>query len=98
MSIDLRRWAGVTALALLAACGQPASDADAEPVADVESAAAPVANVELAVATARAIKAQPMAIDSILREHGLTRADFDALLYDIAADPELARSYAMAMK
>jgi hypothetical protein len=78
------------ALILVAACGHPAGEAAAAP--------ATVTGVDLAVVTAQAIQAKPTATDSILVAHGLTHAGFDSLLYDIAADPALARSYAEAMR
>jgi hypothetical protein len=53
--------------------------------------------VDLAVVTAQAMQAKPTATDSILGAHGLTRAGFDSLMYDVAADPALARTYADAM-
>lgn len=54
--------------------------------------------VDRAVAVARAIQVAPPAADSVLAAHGFTRAGFDALLYDIAVDPALARAYAEGIR
>ena len=43
-------------------------------------------DVARAVTIARAIEANPAAIDSILTAHGLTRAGLDSMMYAIAAD------------
>ncbi|MEJ2215200.1 MAG: hypothetical protein P8099_01170 [Gemmatimonadota bacterium] len=44
-------------------------------------------------AAAAAIEAKPTAADSILQARGLTRATFNARLYEVAADPELTAAY-----
>jgi hypothetical protein len=54
--------------------------------------------VDHAVAVAQAVRAHPTAADSILAAHDLTRGEFDALLYDIAADSALARAYTEAIR
>lgn len=45
-----------------------------------------------------AIESQPGAANSILGEHGLTRTAFEALIYDVAADPELTAAYEEARR
>jgi hypothetical protein len=52
--------------------------------------------VERAVTLANQISAQPDAADSILAEAGMDRETFEKLLYEIARDPELSKSYAVA--
>jgi hypothetical protein len=52
--------------------------------------------VEQAVTIANKISAQPDAADSILEEAGMDREAFEKLLYEIARDPELSKSYAVA--
>ncbi|PRP99059.1 hypothetical protein ENSA5_29010 [Enhygromyxa salina] len=52
--------------------------------------------VEQAVNVANSIASDPGAADSILEEAGLDRQSFEALLYEIARDPELSKSYAVA--
>lgn len=52
--------------------------------------------VEQAVTLANKISAQPDAADEILEEAGMDREAFEKLLYEIARDPELSRSYAVA--
>jgi hypothetical protein len=52
--------------------------------------------VEQAVTLANKISAQPDAADTILEEAGMDREAFEKLLYEIARDPELSKSYAVA--
>lgn len=52
--------------------------------------------VEQAVEVANKISVDPGAADSILADAGLDRESFEALLYEIAKDPELSKSYAIA--
>ncbi len=101
MNAHIRRMACGAAVILAAACGRPGGQAaEAAEAADVATAAAPAAvtSVDRAVATAKAIQATPSATDSILAAHGLTRAGLDSLMYEIAADPALARAYTDAMR
>ncbi|MCG6954947.1 MAG: hypothetical protein LJF04_03070 [Gemmatimonadetes bacterium] len=93
MNMHLRRVACGAALILVTACGHPGEEA-----AKATASPSAATGVDLAVATARAIQATPAAADSILRAHGLTPAGFDSLMYDIATDPALARTYAEAMR
>jgi membrane-bound lytic murein transglycosylase B len=93
MSARIRRSAFGTALVLAAACSSPRGEA-----ASAASEASATTAVDRAVAVAQAIEANPTAADSILAAHGLTRAGFDSLLYDIAADSALARAYTEAIR
>lgn len=52
--------------------------------------------VAKAVGVANDIAANPDASDEILAGAGLDREKFEALLYEIARDPELSKSYAIA--
>jgi hypothetical protein len=52
--------------------------------------------VEKAVTLANQISAKPDAADTILEEAGMDREAFEKLLYEIARDPELSKSYAVA--
>lgn len=52
--------------------------------------------VEQAVTLANKISAEPEAADSILEDAGMDREAFEKLLYEIARDPELSKSYAIA--
>ena len=52
--------------------------------------------VQQAVDVANQIAANPNDADTILSNAGLDRDSFEKLLYDIARDPELAKSYAIA--
>jgi hypothetical protein len=52
--------------------------------------------VEKAVSLAHALAAEPNRADAILEEAGMDRASLDAMFYEIAHDPELAKSYAIA--
>jgi hypothetical protein len=52
--------------------------------------------VEQAVTVANLIAATPGDADTILSNAGLDRESFEKLLYEIARDPELSKSYAIA--
>jgi hypothetical protein len=52
--------------------------------------------VEQAVSLANKISAKPEAADTILEEAGMNREAFETLLYEIARDPEMSKSYAVA--
>jgi predicted small secreted protein len=52
--------------------------------------------VEQAVTVANDIAANPGDADTILSKAGLDRESFEKLLYEIARDPELSKSYAIA--
>jgi hypothetical protein len=93
MNARMRRLAFGTALLLAAACSRPGGEA-----AGAAGGASAMTAVDHAVAAARAIQASPAATDSILAAHGLTRARFDSLMYEVAADSALARAYTEAIK
>ena len=90
MNPSIRRWAFGTALILAPACGRPGGQAASE--------ASTVTVLDHAVAVTRAIRATPAATDSILAAYGLTRAEFNDLMYEVAADSALARRYTEAIK
>lgn len=52
--------------------------------------------VEKAVTLANQISATPENADTILADAGMDREGFEQLLYEIAKDPELSKSYAVA--
>ncbi|MFO7562734.1 MAG: hypothetical protein R6X02_08820 [Enhygromyxa sp.] len=52
--------------------------------------------VEQAVTLANKISSDPESADSILEAAGMDRDAFEKLLYEIARDPELSKSYAVA--
>lgn len=54
--------------------------------------------VEQAAAAAKAIQADPAQADAALSAHGLTRDSFEALMYEIAADPEKSAAYRAALR
>ena len=49
--------------------------------------------VERGAAIAREIRAEPAKAEAILEEHEITIEEFEALMYEIAADPELSARY-----
>ena len=49
--------------------------------------------VEQAIEIAKEVQADPDRAPEILQQFGLTEEEFDQLLYDIAADPELRKIY-----
>ncbi|HGG57727.1 MAG TPA: hypothetical protein ENK31_08025 [Nannocystis exedens] len=51
--------------------------------------------VEKAVTVANAIAKDPDSADAILEKNGLDRDTFEALMYEIAKDPELSELYAV---
>jgi hypothetical protein len=68
-----------------------------EQVGDAEPEAPPLdPKVEKAVTLANALAAEPGRADAILEEAGMDRTSFQTLLYEIAHDPELSKSYAIA--
>ena len=85
MNARLGRLAFGAALILATACGR-------------ERPASPMTPFDHAVAAAKAIQTDPARTDSILAAHGFTRAAFDALMYEIAADSAVARAYAEAIR
>ena len=52
--------------------------------------------VAKAVSIAREIEADPSKAEDVLAKHELDREGLDALMYEIARNPELAKSYAAA--
>ena len=64
--------------------------------ADAEQALALDPKVEQAVTLANKISAEPAKADAILEEAGMDRDSFEKLLYEIARDPDLSASYALA--
>jgi hypothetical protein len=79
----------VLLIALTAGCPAPESE---------ESGSAPLPEqVQKAVDIAKALEADPDRIESILEEAVMTADEYESLLYDIAADPELSRLYNEAM-
>ena len=83
---------------ILFGCPAPAPEGDAveSPAATPEAVSLPE-QVQKAVNIAQAIEADPDRIETILEEAVMTADEFEALLYDIAADPELSRLYNHAM-
>jgi len=75
----------LVAALLLAACGGKPVPPGADDVAGI-------------AAIASEVKAEPAKADAILQQHGLDRATFEALLYQVAADPAKSKTYAGALK
>ncbi len=86
----------VLSLLFLVACsGAPAPQAEA-PVAQEAPASKATTGVDKAAFIAAAIEKDPPRADAILQENGTDRAAFEALLYEIAADPGQAEAYRKA--
>lgn len=84
-------------LALFACSPEPTPPPVAAPVVVAPPPAPAVPEqVQKAVKIANAIEKDPSRIEAILTENGVTREQFEGMLYDIAADPALASSYAAA--
>lgn len=81
-----------------------APDADADKPADKPADSGPPAadspdgKVQLAATVAREISGAPERADEILGKHGLDRDKLDALMFEIAGDPELTRAYMAARR
>lgn len=66
--------------------GEPVGEADLpEPVAQ-------------AVAIAQEFQTNPQGVESVLQAHDLSMPEYEALLYEIALDPELSRLYTRALE
>ncbi len=85
-------------VAVMAGCSAPAPEqtASGEQPAVTDPVQLPE-QVRKAVEIARAIEADPDRSEAILEEAVMTADEYEALLYDIAADPELSRLYNQAM-
>lgn len=90
----------LSALLLLAACtGAPPADApapDTDAAADMKADEVP-AQVAKALVVAKAVQADPSKAEAALEANGMSRDEFEALMYEIAADPELSRAYAAGL-
>lgn len=89
---------GVMLICALSACGTseaPSSPSGPE-VAPQEVVPEEASTEVLAARTADAIEAEPGRADEILAEHGYDQASFEALLYEIASDPDRAAAYEAA--
>ncbi len=51
-----------------------------------------------AVTVAQAVRENPDTAEQVLSEHGMTVEQFEALMYQIAADPELSAEFEAAME
>jgi type IV secretory pathway VirB10-like protein len=71
-------------------------DPKAEPTAP--AADSPQGKVQLAASVAKEISVAPEQADEILGKHGLDRDKFDALIFEIAGDPELTKAYMAARR
>ena len=78
-------------LLAVAACGR-GDRASSTPAEAEQNEVPPI--VETAVAVARGIDAAPTRADSVLAAHGLTAADLDSVMYEIAADSALRAAFA----
>lgn len=73
-----------------------APEPKAEPAAPAPDS--PQGKVILAAAVAKEISVAPEQADEILGKHGLDRDKFDAIIFEIAGDPELTKAYMAARK
>ena len=86
----LREMLAALVLIGLIACADTAEEAPMDEAPERDEVPAWVADV---AAVANAIEARPMAVDSILEAHEMTRARLDSLLYEVAQDPVLTAAY-----
>jgi hypothetical protein len=92
MNTQIRAVVFGMALLVGSACSSPGRDAAGTAGRDTTT------RFDHAVAAARAVQGNPAAADSILAAHGFTRAGFDSLMYEIAADSQQARVYTEAIR
>lgn len=79
----------------------PATDkavADADKKDDVPPPDPNAEKVQLAATVAREISADPEKADEILTRHKLDREQLDALMFEIASNPDLTQAYMAARK
>jgi len=84
---------------LVSGCAGDASRTAGTPADSVatESAGAPtLEQAREAGAVAKAIEAEPGRLEEILAEHGMTAESLEALILEIAKDPELSEAYEAA--
>lgn len=84
---------------LLAGCAGgsgPASDAPADSVATQAGGATTLEQAREAGAIAKAIEQEPARASEILAEHGMTAEGLEALIVEIAKDPQLSEAYEAA--
>jgi len=101
----IRRWILLVACSLFALCVaacEPRSPETQEEgsgsAAGTPSTAEQADTVATAAEMARAIQANPGETEEILRDHNLTIDQFESLMYDIAADPNLSAQFEAAME
>lgn len=81
----------VIAVLFLLACGDTPEEAAPPATPEVEAAAPSAA--ETAATIAGELRASPGSEAAVLERHGLSADEFEALLYEVAADPELSKAY-----
>ena len=93
--MSTRRMTLFAALALgVLSVGCPSEPETPGTAGDTPTAAAEQDPVERARAIRSALDAQPESAEDVLREHGLTIEEFEALMMRIAGDPELSARFA----
>jgi hypothetical protein len=83
-------------VALIACSGTTAPGPSAPATATATTPAPAADDVARAAQIAGAIDKDPDKADEILKQNGMDRAGFDALLFDIASDPAKSDQYAAA--
>jgi hypothetical protein len=83
-------------LTMAVACG----GSDSGPAGEPEAVAGAEAAKDLPTRAAEitlAVEADPDSADAILEQHGVTVDEFEEMMFEIAADPELTRAYEAAL-
>jgi hypothetical protein len=75
---------------------EPEPAVEAEPEAGSVTAAEPEDLVTRAAEIAAAIEADPDGAEEILQRHEVTIEEFEQMMFEIAADPELSKAYEAA--
>lgn len=79
----------------ISACSKEAGEDAAQAEMAAAESVAPEWMTTLAT-IANAVERQPLGADSILQAHGMTRAAFDSLIYEVAADSALTAQFEQA--
>lgn len=82
------------AVAGLAACSSSSGSSSSTSTTDSQTvSAAQSGKVDRAATIAKAIRANPDNAEQILRQNGMTEEQYEALMYEIAADPAMSAQY-----
>jgi hypothetical protein len=92
-------WIALIGLALIVVgCGGGETGYDSTEQTSMKDAGDVPEVVQKAITIAQEIEGDPDNAEAILEKHGITEEGFEDLMYQIAQDPELSRSYNEALR